>query len=170
MGEPHTILNGLDAQQAGAALRRACGAEGWIARMLARRPFASTAELYASAALEWSVSTREDYLEAFGHHPQIGEDLGELRRRFQNTANLSSREQAGMDVADDATLRALCAANAAYRERFGYIFIICATGKSAGEMLAALRQRLDNEPNTELRIAAGEHAKITELRLAGLGS
>jgi 2-oxo-4-hydroxy-4-carboxy-5-ureidoimidazoline decarboxylase len=170
MADPHAILNALDGAQATAALRRACGAERWVERMLARRPFASTAELYAIADAEWQASSREDYLEAFGHHPQIGEDLGELRRRFQNTAKLSSREQAGVTLADEATLRALRDANAAYRSRFGYIFIICATGKSAGEMLAALRQRLDNDASTELRFAADEHAKIMRLRLEGLGS
>jgi 2-oxo-4-hydroxy-4-carboxy-5-ureidoimidazoline decarboxylase len=170
MAEPHAVLNALDGAEASAALRRACGAERWVERMLARRPFASSAELYASADAEWQASSREDYLEAFGHHPQIGEDLGALRRRFQNTAQLSSREQAGVAVADEATLRALSDANAAYRDRFGYIFIICATGKSAGEMLAALRQRLANDAGTELRVAAAEHAKITRLRLAGLGS
>jgi 2-oxo-4-hydroxy-4-carboxy-5-ureidoimidazoline decarboxylase len=168
MAEPHAWLNGLEANEAAAALRRACGAERWVERMLARRPFASSAELYASAEAEWRGSSREDYLEAFGHHPPIGEDLAELRRRFESTANLSSREQAGVAAADEATLRALRDANAAYRERFGFIFIICATGKSAGEMLAALRERLSNDPERELQLAAAEQAKITRLRLAGL--
>ena len=86
---------------------RACGAERWVERMLARRPFGSTDELYASAAAEWRASSREDYLEAFAHHPEIGEVLAELRRRFHNIANLSSREQAGVAGADEATLHAL---------------------------------------------------------------
>jgi 2-oxo-4-hydroxy-4-carboxy-5-ureidoimidazoline decarboxylase len=170
MAEPHAVLNALGRGEAAAALRRACGAERWVERMLAQRPFRSSEELYAKAAAEWRASSREDYLEAFAHHPRIGEDLGELRRRFQNTAHLSSREQAGVTVADEATLEALRDANAAYHARFGFIFIICATGKSASEMLAALRARLDNNADTELEIAAAEQARITRLRLAGLGS
>jgi 2-oxo-4-hydroxy-4-carboxy-5-ureidoimidazoline decarboxylase len=170
MAEAHTILNGLDEAAAAAALRRACGAERWVERMLARRPFVSTADLLASADAEWRASSPEDHREAFGHHPQIGEDMGELRRRFQSTASLSSREQAMVALADEVTLRALRDANTAYRERFGFIFIICATGKSAAEMLDALRRRLDNDPSTELAIAADEQAKITRLRLGGLGS
>jgi 2-oxo-4-hydroxy-4-carboxy-5-ureidoimidazoline decarboxylase len=168
--EPHVVLNTLDRGAAAEALRRACGAERWVQRMLARRPFASSEALYASAADEWRASTREDYLEAFGHHPQIGENLDALRRRFQTTASLSEREQAGVAGADEATLLALRDANAAYRRRFGFIFIICATGKTAAEMLAALRARLDNDPDVELEIAAAEHAKITRLRLASWGS
>ncbi len=168
--DAHIVLNALEPEAAAEALRRACGAEGWVQRMLARRPFASSEALYASADDEWRASTRADYLEAFGHHPQIGENLEALRRRFQSTASLSQREQAGVESADEATLRALRDANAAYRERFGFIFIICAAGKTAAEMLAALRARLDNDADTELSIAAAEHAKITRLRLAGLTS
>jgi 2-oxo-4-hydroxy-4-carboxy-5-ureidoimidazoline decarboxylase len=168
--DAHIVLNALEPEAAAEALRRACGAEGWVQRMLARRPFASSEALYASADDEWRASTRADYLEAFGHHPQIGENLEALRRRFQSTASLSQREQAGVESADEATLRALRDANAAYRERFGFMFIICAAGKTAAEMLAALRARLDNDADTELSIAAAEHAKITRLRLAGLTS
>lgn len=168
--QPHEVLNALEARAAAEALRRACGAEGWVRRMLARRPFASSDALYASADEEWRRSTRADFLEAFAQHPQIGEDLEALRRRFQSTASLSQREQAGVEGADEATLRALRDANAAYRERFGFIFIICATGKTAAEMLAALRARLGNEPDTELAIAAAEQGKITRLRLERLAS
>jgi 2-oxo-4-hydroxy-4-carboxy-5-ureidoimidazoline decarboxylase len=170
MAEPHAVLNGLDEAAAAAALRRACGAQLWVERMLARRPFASSEELYASADAEWEACSRADRLEAFSHHPRIGEDLGALRQRFQSTASLSSSEQAGVADADDATLNALRDANAAYRKRFGFIFIICATGKSAAEMLAALESRMGNGPSEELAIAAREHAKITRLRLKGLGS
>lgn len=168
--QPHEVLNALEPAAAAEALRRACGAEGWVQRMLARRPFASSEALYASADQEWRGSARADQLEAFAHHPQIGESLEALRRRFQSTASLSQREQAGVARADEATLRALRDANAAYRERFGFIFIICATGKTAEEMLAALRSRLDNEPDAELSIAAAEQGKITRLRLEGLAS
>lgn len=168
--EAHAVLNALEREAAAEALRRACGAERWVQRMLARRPFASSEALYASADDEWRACTRADFLEAFGHHPQIGENLEALRRRFQSTARLAQSEQAGVEGADEATLLALRDGNAAYRERFGFIFIICATGKTAAEMLAALRARLDNDPDIELSIAAAEQAKITRLRLAGVVS
>jgi 2-oxo-4-hydroxy-4-carboxy-5-ureidoimidazoline decarboxylase len=170
MAEPHAVLNGLEEAAAAAALRRACGAQRWVERMLTRRPFGSSEALYAAADAEWSACSRTDYLEAFAHHPRIGEDLSALRQRFPSTASLSSREQAGLVEADEATLSALRDANAAYRERFGFIFIICATGKSAAEMRAALEARMGNSPSDELAIAAGEQAKITRLRLEGLGS
>jgi 2-oxo-4-hydroxy-4-carboxy-5-ureidoimidazoline decarboxylase len=170
MAEPHAVLNALDREGAATALRRACGAEAWVQRMLARRPFASTEELLRLAEAEWSAASRDECLEAFSHHPKIGEDMGALRERFRNTANLSLREQAGVAEADEQTLLALRDANAAYRERFGYIFIICASGKTAREMLDALERRLSEDPATELLTAAGEQGKILRLRLEGLGT
>ena len=168
MAEPHVVLNTLDPEGAAAALRRACGAEAWVQRMLLRRPFASSEELLHVAGVEWSAASRDECLEAFSHHPRIGEDIGALRERFRSTASLSLREQAGVTEADDQTLHALRAANTAYRERFGYIFIICASGKSAREMLDALERRLENDPDTELVTAAREQGKILRLRLEGL--
>lgn len=170
MAEPHAVLNALDPAGAAAALRRACGASAWVQRVLSRRPFASTEELLQIADAEWAAASRDECLEAFSHHPRIGEDIAALRERFGNTASLSLREQAGVAGADEQTLHALRSANARYRERFGYIFIICATGKSAGEMLAALESRLPNDPETELLTAAREQGKILRLRLAGLRS
>jgi 2-oxo-4-hydroxy-4-carboxy-5-ureidoimidazoline decarboxylase len=170
MAEPHEALNQLDAEAASAALRRCCGAERWVQALLAARPFPSTAALHDQALKAWNGLAAPDYLEAFSHHPQIGEDLDELRKRFAATHALSASEQAGVNDADEETLLALRAGNRAYRERFGHIFIVCATGKSAAEMLALLRQRLGNEPAAELAIAAAEQAKITRLRLDGLGT
>ena len=170
MSEPHAALNALSEAEAEAALRRCCGAERWVQALLAARPYASTAQLYALAESVWQGLEAGDYREAFSHHPQIGEDLAALRQRFVHTRALSASEQAGVNGADEATLLALRAGNRAYRERFGFIFIVCATGKSAAEMLALLRARLDHDPAAELAIAAGEQAKITRLRLAGLGT
>jgi 2-oxo-4-hydroxy-4-carboxy-5-ureidoimidazoline decarboxylase len=170
MAEPHQILNALEPDAAAAALRRCCGAEGWVRAMLAARPFVSTLALHEQALRVWKGLEASDYLEAFSHHPQIGEDLDELRKRFAATHSLSSREQAGVHDADESTLLALREGNRAYRERFGHIFIVCATGKSASEMLALLRQRMGNEPAAELAFAAAEQAKITRLRLDGLGT
>jgi 2-oxo-4-hydroxy-4-carboxy-5-ureidoimidazoline decarboxylase len=136
--------------------------------MIERRPFESTPALFDAARELWQSLAREDYLEAFAHHPRIGDSLTELAKRFARTASMAAREQAKVAQADHETLVALREQNQRYYERFGYIFIVCATGKSASEMLALLRERLDNEPARELEIAAEEQAKITALRLAQL--
>jgi 2-oxo-4-hydroxy-4-carboxy-5-ureidoimidazoline decarboxylase len=163
------MIDGLAEDDARAALARCCGARRWVDGMLARRPFGSREALHAAAREVWSVMGDADILEAFAHHPEIGADPAALRARFPATQDLSSAEQAGVAGADPATLNELGAANRAYRARFGYTFIVCATGKSAREMLAAVRARLDNDPGDELRIAAGEQAKITALRLEAIG-
>jgi 2-oxo-4-hydroxy-4-carboxy-5-ureidoimidazoline decarboxylase len=168
MADPHEVLNALSPSAARAALTRCCGAQRWVDGMLARRPFASTAQLLAAADAVSATLTRADQLEAFAHHPQIGADLAELQRKFASTAGMSADEQAGARGADQRTLEALRDQNRAYLSRFGYIFIVCASGKSAAEMLALLERRLGNEPDLELRIAAGEQAKITKLRLEKL--
>ena len=129
-----------------------------------RRPFGSTEALLAAAREEWFTLGQDDWLEAFRHHPKIG-DRAALRARFPATAHLSAREQHGVSGAPDEILDALAAGNREYEEKFGFIFIVCATGKSAGEMLGLLRARLPNPPEREIRIAASEHAQITELRL-----
>lgn len=134
--------------------------------MLARLPFASLTDALSAARDEWFALSPDDWLEAFQHHPKIG-DRDALRRRFPATHHLSAREQAGVGGASDEVLDELARLNADYEERFGYIFIVCASGKSAEEMLAMLRQRLLNDPGSEIVIAAGEQARITELRLRG---
>jgi 2-oxo-4-hydroxy-4-carboxy-5-ureidoimidazoline decarboxylase len=148
-----------------AVLAAACGSERWVERMLARRPFGSRDALFAAAQAEWSALAPADWREAFSHHPQIG-DVEALRARFPTTHSLSAREQSGVNGAPDDVLAALADANHRYLERFGYIFIVCATGKTAEEMLTLLRERLENDPDVEIRIAADEQAKITALRLA----
>jgi 2-oxo-4-hydroxy-4-carboxy-5-ureidoimidazoline decarboxylase len=162
-------LDALPTDAAREALSRCCGARRWVAGMLERRPFGSSIALRASAREVWSRLERRDYLEAFSHHPPIGGDLAGLRARFASTRAWSAEEQSGVAHADDGTLRDLEEANRAYSARFGYIFIVCASGQSARAMLDALRARLPNDPDTELQIAAGEQAKITELRLDRLG-
>ena len=151
-------------EEARAFLTTCCGSSQWVDRMLRRRPFGSDERLRTVAHEEWWALTPTDWHEAFRHHPKIG-DRESLRARFPATANLSATEQRGVAGASDETLDALAAGNRAYEQKFGYIFIVCATGKSADEMLAQLTKRLLNDPETELRIAAGEQAKITELRL-----
>jgi 2-oxo-4-hydroxy-4-carboxy-5-ureidoimidazoline decarboxylase len=126
--------------------------------------------LFEVADRVWSELEPKDYLEAFSHHPQIGADIAELKRKFATTASWSASEQAGAGGAELETLEALRDENRTYFERFGFIFIVCATGKTAAEMLELLRARLPNDPATELRIAAGEQAKITKLRLEKLSA
>jgi OHCU decarboxylase len=146
-------LNAMSEEDANEAFLTCCGAERWAKRMTARRPYVDEIQLLTSAREVWQD------LEAA--HPQIGETLG----RSSKTAAWSAGEQAGVAHAPDATRTALAAANRRYQEKFGWIFIVCATGKSAEEVLNLLRQRLDNDPAEELRIAAAEQEKITLLRL-----
>jgi 2-oxo-4-hydroxy-4-carboxy-5-ureidoimidazoline decarboxylase len=145
-------------------LRTACGSTRWIERMLARRPLRSRERALAAARDEWLALGPEDWREAFGHHPRIGE-IEQLRARFPATAQLSTKEQSGVAGASGQLLSALADGNRAYEDKFGYVFIVCATGRTAGEMLALLQARLGNDPGTEIQLAADEQAKITAIRL-----
>ena len=109
----------------------------------------------------------DDWREAFRHHPRIGERQAE-RTQSDTARGLSSREQAAVQGAGEDDIAALAEANRAYEARFGHGFIVCATGRTAPEMLAMLKERVKNDPATELTIAAGEHRKITRLRLERL--
>jgi 2-oxo-4-hydroxy-4-carboxy-5-ureidoimidazoline decarboxylase len=160
-------LNELSQAQAFAAFERCCGARAWVERMCAARPFASAEALLAEAERQWEALGEREWREAFAHHPRIG-DVEALRKRFASTAAWAADEQRGAAAADEDTLAALANGNRLYEERFGCIFIVCATGKSAAEMLALLEARLGNEPAHELRVAAGEQGKITRLRLEKL--
>jgi 2-oxo-4-hydroxy-4-carboxy-5-ureidoimidazoline decarboxylase len=146
-------------------LQRACGASRWVDRMVARRPFGNQPALLSAARQEWFALSKSDWLEAFSHHPKIG-DRDALRQRFAATRDLSEREQAGVSAASETTLATLAERNHAYEDRFGYIFIACATGLSAEDMLARLELRLGNNPSVEIGIAAEEQAKITAIRLS----
>lgn len=170
MAEPHAVLNALAPAQAAEALERCCGSRRWVSAMLALRPFDSSEALYNAADQVWQGLSRADYLEAFAHHPAIGADVETLRDRFASTAGWSSQEQAGVQAADENTLLALRDGNVRYRNRFGYVFLVCATGKSAAEMLDLLQARIENSAAQELAVAAAEHEKITRIRLAKLSS
>ncbi|MFK7802218.1 MAG: 2-oxo-4-hydroxy-4-carboxy-5-ureidoimidazoline decarboxylase [Anaerolineae bacterium] len=147
------------------ALTRCCGATNWVESLLAQKPYASSDELHAKAKRAYQDLETADYLEAFTHHPKIGGDLAKLREKFATTADWSGNEQAAVSEASEAVLQRLAAGNDAYFEKFGYIFIVCATGKSAAEMLALLEARLPNDPADEIKIAADEQEKILEIRL-----
>ncbi len=162
------LLDRASEADARVLLERCCGASRWVTTMVARRPFGSDAALFATADAEWARMERADVLEALAHHPRIGADLDELRERYGSTATWAAAEQAGAGAADEATLLALRDGNLRYEARFGHVFVVCATGKSAREMLALLEARMSNADDDELAVAAAEQAKITKLRLEKL--
>ncbi len=157
-------FNQLSAEECETALRQCCVATRWIEQMQEARPFTDEGALFEKAELIWAGLSMPDYLEAFEGHPKIG-DVSSLKKKYASTKQLAAGEQSGASVASDEVLQALAQGNTDYEKRFGFIFIVCATGKSAEEMLALLNARLDNDLMTELNIAAGEQAKITRLRL-----
>lgn len=160
-------INAMNPSEARETFLRCCGAERWADAMVSGCPYLSWEQLEATINATWSTLTEHDWREAFAHHPEIG-DIDSLRTKFGNTRDWASGEQAGAATASEATLQALANGNTAYESRFGYIFIVCATGKAADEMLHLLQARLTNDPETELKIAAAEQTKITELRLRKL--
>jgi allantoicase len=167
-GDAIARLNRLAEEEARALLTTCCGAARWVEGMLSARPFGSSSDLLQHAERIWGGLQSADYREAFSHHPEIGIDSSELRRKFTGTAALSEQEQAGTAGASVAVLAILRAQNQLYRARFGYTFIVCASGKSTGEMLALLDERMNNSPEVEMALAAAEQAKITRLRLEGI--
>src|SRR5690606_31717476 len=148
-------LDALLPQAAEAALLSCCGSPEWVRRMVARRPFRAPQALLAAAAEEWGRLERAAWLTAFRAHPEIRGGSAEVPAGRVG-ADWSSQEQAGMRGADAALRARLAAANRAYRERFGYLFLVCATGRTAEEMLALCERRLSNQPERELEVAAAE--------------
>ncbi len=135
--------------------------------MLAQRPFTDEPQLFENADRFWTRLGRKEWLRAFRHHPPIGSKRA--RSKQSNAARqMSAREQLAAAQSSPETLAAMHAANHAYQTTFGYVFLICATGKSAEEILDSLRERLANSAEAELRVAAEEHRKITRLRLEKL--
>ena len=139
-----------------AELTACCGSSAWATAMFARQPFPDAETLHRAADEIWWSLTEDDWLEAFSKHPKIGQT---------STAKWSAHEQSGMDAAAAGTTEEMARLNAEYAARFGFIFIVCATGKSAAEMLDLLRKRINHSREEEIRIAAAEQAKITHLRL-----
>ena len=167
-------LNRMTAEEAEAALLACCGSRRWARALAARRPLRDKDQLLRAADEIWGSLGREDWLEAFRCHPRIGEKTippqrrRERREDAEKEARWSEEEQAGARRASGETRAALAEANRAYEERFGHIFIVCATGKTSEEMLALLRQRLQNDADAELGIAAEQQRQITHLRLERL--
>lgn len=160
-------FNALDEDAARRALESCCVAVRWVDGMLAQRPFASLQALSSAADAVWAQMNETDILEAFEGHPKIG-DVNSLKAKYAHTGGLAAHEQASVSAASDDVIQRLADGNTAYEQRFGFIFIVCATGKSAAQMLALLEDRLHNERVQELTIAAEEQRKITQLRLENI--
>ena len=160
-------LNTLPRQQLVAELTKCCGSPAWVNKMLPFFPADDLVELLEDAEEQWFKCSETDWKEAFAHHPKIG-DIDSLKKKFESTALWASGEQSGVSDASQKTIEALAEGNKKYEDKFGYIFIVCATGKSAEEMLEILQSRLPNDPKEEIEIATDEQNKITQLRLEKL--
>jgi OHCU decarboxylase len=160
-------LNAMPLDELTAHLRACCGSTRWVERMIARRPFASPDAVLGASDAVFRGLSEEDWMEAFRHHPRIGESHAAVPQDAR-AESWSAGEQSGLSNAGAAVRTALASANDAYEQQFGYICIICATGKDSEELLAITRARLGNTPQIELRIAAEEQRKITRLRLRKL--
>jgi 2-oxo-4-hydroxy-4-carboxy-5-ureidoimidazoline decarboxylase len=159
-------FNSMAAVEARAALGECCASTAWAEAMVARRPFRNGSQLLDAADETWQKLTESGWRQALTSHPEIGAAFRSGRTGGDGLhASWSRQEQSGMYDAGDATRQAIADGNRAYREKFGYTYIVCATGKSSDEMLAVLKERLRNEAATEIRIAAEEQRKITRLRL-----
>lgn len=154
----------LSRDRAVALLKDCCGSTEWAERMARARPHPSLEALLEKSDAIWWTLRRDDWLEAFSAHPRLGDSSGKSGSR---SASWSRGEQATV-VAETEAQGELRRLNEAYEERFGWIFILCATGKSAGEVMSSLQERLKNEDAEELRQAAEEQNRITRLRLRKL--
>jgi len=159
-------LNAAPAAHAHALFLTCCGSHAWARAMTGRRPFPDRARLDREADTIWRGLTPEDWLEAFAAHSRIGD--AQKSDGSGGSGGWAAREQAGMDVASDTIRRRIDQGNRDYEARFGFIYLVCATGKRAEELLAILEERLMHARDEELRIAAEEQRKITHLRLEKL--
>lgn len=156
-------LNDLPQEEAMKTLLDCCGSQKWAASISDERPFRSLEHLFHAAEEKWFALSTVDQLEAFAAHPKIGETKAATQgERF---AEWSADEQTGASSAEGSIKTALAEVNRLYHEKFGFIFIVCATGKTGDEMLAIGKARVRNSVETELKIAAEEQSKITKLRL-----
>lgn len=160
-------LNNLNEEKLFEELFKCCGSSFWAKELSKQLPFTSLNDLLHKSDAVWQKAGRADGLEAFTHHPKIG-DIESLEKKFANTKTWAGNEQSGVNTAGRETLLALAEGNTAYENKFGYIFIVCATGKTAEEMLSLLNERLNNSPDKELPIAMNEQNKITHIRLEKL--
>ena len=156
--------NTLSADEAVHEILQCCGSKAWARGVSDRRPFVDEAALLAASDKTWQNLDESDWMEAFQSHPRIGES-GAPKAATSQSAAWSSQEQQKVNVADDAVKAALEEGNREYERRFRRIFIVCATGRSADEMLEVLRRRLRNDEKTELHQSAEQQRQITHIRL-----
>jgi OHCU decarboxylase len=145
------------------AMLACCGSHRWAKAMVALRPIASIEKLSEAADAVWSAMEEPDWMEAFACHPRIGER--KAVHAAPQSAAWAKQEQSSTETAPDRVLAELTAGNALYEERYGFTYIVCATGKSAEEMLAILQRRLASNRDAELREAAEQQRQITQIRL-----
>lgn len=157
-------LNKLAESELKEKLQKCCGSSYWVEKMLHSKPFLSLDDMLFKADQAWKNTGEKDWLEAFSRHPKIG-DLKSLEKKFASTKSFAKNEQSAVDAAPQAILEKLAEGNSLYENKFGFIFIVCATGKSADEMLELLQARLHHARVTELITASAEQHKITKLRL-----
>jgi 2-oxo-4-hydroxy-4-carboxy-5-ureidoimidazoline decarboxylase len=161
-------INGWDNAEATKKFFHCCSSQHWSELFAMKRPFQNFEEMCQQADQVWFSLGKADWLEAFGHHPRIGANIDALRVKYQPTKSWSSQEQSGITQASEETLKSLQQQNIDYEKKFGHVFLICATGKSADEMLQALKARINNSPEIELKNASVEQSKIAHLRLKKL--
>jgi OHCU decarboxylase len=155
--------NAADETAALDAMIACCGAKRWAAAMVAERPIESPEKLGSVADQIWSTMEEPDWMEAFACHPRIGERTA--AHATAKSEKWSEQEQSTTTMAHVGVLERLAKGNSVYEERFGFTYIVCATGKGADEMLAILDRRLNNDRETELREAAEQQRQITQIRL-----
>ena len=166
--DPMEPLNAMSAADAADAFVKCCGSPEFGRRMAAARPFASFDDVLATSRKVWYDCPAAEWELAFKAHPRIG-DVSALKEKFASTANWCEGEQSAAQASmDDATINELAEWNKKYEEKFGRVFLICASGKPADVILAALKERYPNEQDVELRNAADEQQKTTEIRLEKL--
>jgi 2-oxo-4-hydroxy-4-carboxy-5-ureidoimidazoline decarboxylase len=156
--------NTLPAEDAAAEVLSCCGSTAWAGQFAANRPYADEPGLFAAADRCWQSLPEGDWLEAFRSHPRIGEQHAQ-KQTTATSAAWSRSEQSHMNDADAAILKRMQKGHREYEERFGRIFIVCASGKQPGEMLGILEQRLNNDPASELLESAAQQQQIMQLRL-----
>jgi 2-oxo-4-hydroxy-4-carboxy-5-ureidoimidazoline decarboxylase len=156
--------NGLPGPEAALEILPCCGSRRWAHALARQRPFHDVAELLERSDEVWALLDSPDWDEAFASHPRIG-DKKAPASATEKSAAWSSQEQSGVELAGDDVQERLRRGNEEYERRFGRIYIVCATGKSAEEMLAILERRLENDEATELREADEQQRQITQLRL-----
>lgn len=162
--DPVEKLNHLPAEEARKVLLDCCGSTRWAERTAANRPYWDVGQCIIIGERIWKELEREDWLEAFRAHPKIGERKAEVSVSNEASAWSEGEQSRASDAASE-TLDALAEANRVYEAKFGFIFIVCASGKTAEQMLALMQERLKNDPETELRVAMEQQWLITTLRI-----